>query len=127
MAREARKGGEKMRLNHSRYLDYGAKAVGDRAYEQAKSTPTAKQKRFFKKLFAMCKENGIDPSTGRYAVTRVDYAIAIDTLITKLKEKGVNVKGNEKEAAITVHHGVDGYGRFYGHERILIKTEEENE
>ena len=110
-----------MKLNHSRYLDYGAKAVGDRAYERAKSTPTAKQKRFFKKLFAMCKENGIDPSTGRYAVTRVDYAIAIDTLLKRLQENGVDASGNGKDVVYVLEHGSDRRGRYYTNERIEVK------
>ncbi len=57
------------KLNHSRYLDYYAKDIGDREYEKAKEKPTAKQIKFFKRLYAICKEHGIDSNTGEYAKT----------------------------------------------------------
>jgi hypothetical protein len=124
MEREARKGGEKMKLNHSRYLDYGAKAVGDRAYERAKSTPTAKQIRFYKRLYAMCKEHNVDPRMDRYTRTRMDYAMAIDALIERLKKHGVDINGNGKDVNYVLTHGSDRRGRYYTRERVVIKDAE---
>jgi hypothetical protein len=113
-----------MRLNHSRYLDYGAKAVGDRAYERAKSTPTAKQIRFYKRLYAMCKEHNVDPRMDRYARTRMDYAMAIDALIERLKKHGVDIEGSDKNVTFVVSHGADRRGRYYTRERVVIKDAE---
>ncbi len=107
-------------LNHSRYLDYGAKDVGDYAYRRAKETPTAKQIKFYKKLYAMCKENEIDTDIGLYTRTRGDYAVAIDKLIGRLQEHGVDVKGNGKNATLVLHHHVDRHGRYRTDERIEI-------
>jgi len=115
----------KRALNHSRYLDYYAKDVGDNAYHKAKQTPTAKQVRFYKRLFAMCKEHGLDTDTGGYARTRVEVGWAIDKLLERLKEHGVDVNGNDKEATYVLEVGVDRRGRSYAHERIEIADEPE--
>lgn len=111
-------------LNHSRYLDYYARDIGERAYRRAKETPTAKQVKFYKKLYALCKENGIDPKTGGFTHSRVEYAMAIDTLLERLKEHGIDIHGNGKDAAYVLSHGVDRRGRYYTHERIDIKNKE---
>ena len=61
------------RLNHSRYLDYGARDVGDFAVQRAKETPTAKQRKFYNRLYSMCKSNGINTNTGNYTRIRGDF------------------------------------------------------
>jgi hypothetical protein len=109
------------KLNHSRYIDVYARDIGDREYNRAKQTPTAKQIKFYKKLYAMCKENGVDTDTGEYTKTRGDYALAIDSLINRLEEKGIDVKGNGKDATLVLSHGSDRRGRYYTNERIVIK------
>ena len=109
------------RLNHSRHLDYYAKDVGNRAYWRAKETPTAKQVKFFKQLYAMCKENNVDPALDEYARTRVEFAMAIDTLLERLKEVGVDVEGNGKEAHYVMTHKPDRRGRYWTNERIEVE------
>lgn len=113
----------KRQLNHSRYLDYYAKDIGDSAYQKAKQTPTAKQVRFYKRLYAMCKENEIDTDTGEYARTRVEIGWAIDKLLERLKENGVDVNGNGKDATYVLEIGEDRRGRSYAHERIEVSDE----
>ena len=85
------------KLNHSRHMDIYAKDIGDGAYHSAKRTPTSKQVKFYKKLYAMCKEHNVDSDVGFWAKTRVDYARAIDILLERLLDKGVDVKGNGKK------------------------------
>lgn len=106
-------------LNHSRYLDYYAKDVGDNAYNRAKQTPTAKQVRFYKKLYAMCKENNIDPVT-KHKHTRMGYAMAIDKLLNRLQEHGVDVSGNGKDAKYVLTVGEDRRRRTCTGEHIEI-------
>lgn len=113
------------RLNHSRYLDYGARKTGEYAYERAKRTPTHKQIKFYKRLYAMCKEHGVSTDTGFYTKTRVDYALAIDKLIKRLQEKGVDVQGNNKNAGLLLIHGTESDGTHYNKERIVITDEKE--
>ncbi len=111
----------KKQLSHSRYLDIYAKDIGDSTYRRAKRTPTAKQVKFYKKLYAMCKEHNIDTNTGEYTKTRVEYAMAIDKLICRLQEHGVDVKGNDKEATYVLEHGPDRRGRYYTDESIRMR------
>jgi hypothetical protein len=110
-------------LNHSRYIDNGAKRIGDRAYHRAKETPTAKQVRFYKRLYAMCKENGIDTDTGKYTRTRMDYAMAIDMLIERLKEHGIDVSGNNKDETYVLERRENRYGEDYVNERIKVTVD----
>ena len=110
-----------MRLNHSRHLDYYARDVADSAYETAKQTPTAKQVSFFNKLYAMCKANEVDTDVGYYAKTRMDYARAIDELLSRLQENGIDVKGNNKQADYVIKVGEDHRGRAYAKERIDVR------
>jgi len=110
-------------LNHSRHIDIYAKDIGDKAYRDAKTTPTAKQIKFYKKLYALCKENGIDTKTGEYTRTRVEYALAIDKLIERLKANGIDVNGNGKEATYVLTVGSDRRGRDYVNERIEVHSE----
>lgn len=111
------------KLNHSRYLDYGAKATGEYAYERAKHTPTHKQKKFYYRLYAMCKEHEIDTDVGFYTVTRADYALAIDKLIKRLQEKGIDVKGNGKNAGLMLSFTTRLDGTPVARERIIISDE----
>ena len=109
--------------SHSRYLDYYANDVGNRAYWRAKETPTTKQIKFYKQLYAMCKENDIDTSTGDYTRTRADYAMAIDRLLERLQEAGIDVQGNGKEASYVLKVGEDRRRRLYVGERIEVREE----
>ena len=113
-------------MNHSRYLDYYAKDIGDNAYNRAKLTPTAKQIKFYKQLYAMCKANGLECTT-EHAHTRSGYAMAIDKLIQRLKESGINIGGNGKEADYVLEVGEDRRGRYYANERIRVGEEGEKE
>lgn len=108
------------KLNHSRYLDYGARKTGKYAYEDAKHTPTHKQKKFYYQLYAMCKEHGVDTDIGFYTVSRADYALAIDRLIKRLQEKGVDIKGNNKNAGLLLIDTVEPDGSHYMAQRIVI-------
>ncbi|HHW80408.1 MAG TPA: hypothetical protein GX746_01725 [Bacteroidales bacterium] len=108
------------KLNHSRYLDYGAKMTGEYAYERAKHTPTHKQKKFYYRLYAMCKEHEVDTDVGFYTKTRADYALAIDKLIKRLQEKGVDVKGNGKNAGLMLINNTRLDGTYAIKQRIII-------
>ena len=111
--------------SHSRYLDYGSRGSGYAAYQQAKQTPTDKQKRFFRQLCAMCRENGLDPSVGHAVSSRSDYGMAIDKLIARLQEAGIDVRGNGKKADYVLTVGEDKYtGSSYAHESIQIREDE---
>jgi len=112
------------KASHSRYLDYGARSTGYGAYQQAKHTPTVKQTRFFKQLCAMCRENGLDPSVGHAVSSRSDYGMAIDKLIARLQEAGVDMRGNGKKADYILAVGEDKYtGSSYAHESIRIRED----
>lgn len=114
-------------LSHSRYLDYGARDIGDRAVQQARSTPTAKQVRFFKRLCVMCRENGIDTAIGHGTRTRADMAMAIDKLLARLQEAGIDVNGNGKSAEYVLTVGSDRRGRYYVDEKIRVDEAGEKE
>lgn len=112
------------KASHSRYLDYGSRSTGYSAYQQAKHTPTVKQARFFKQLCAMCRENGLDPSVGHAVSSRSDYGMAIDKLIARLQEAGIDVRGNGKKADYVLTVGEDKYtGSDYAHESIRVRDE----
>jgi len=108
------------KLNHSRYIDKYARDTGDRAYWKAKRTPTAKQIKFYRWLYAKCKENGVETDTGEYTKTRAEYAFAIDKLITRLQENGIDVRGNDKMARRVLHDVVDRRGRRHIRDSIEI-------
>lgn len=112
-------------LNHSRYIDNGARDIADNIYYKAKMTPTAKQIKFYKKLYAMCKDNNIDAIT-KHEHTRMGYARAIDELIDRLNEHGVNVNGNGETADYVLVVGEDRRRRYFARECILVKAEGEN-
>ena len=109
----------KQKLNHNRQLDY-YRRVGERAVETAQATPTHKQVKFVRKLFAMCRENGVDTATGERMKTRVEYAMMIDTLLARLQAAGVDVWGNGKEAVYVVSIGEDGCGGYKHTARIVV-------
>lgn len=108
----------KSKLNHSRYLDYGAKGVGIAAQGAAESTPTHKQRQYVKRLCIMCKEQGLNPHVGQAIQTRGEYSDAIDTLVTQLKEAGVEMPESKDFARVLfVGTGLDG--KEYAYEKIV--------
>ena len=58
---------------------------------------------------------------GYYAKTRMDYARAIDELLSRLQENGIDVKGNNKKADYVVEVGEDRRGRVYAKGRIDVR------
>ena len=110
----------------NRYLDFSSK-IGEIEYEKAKHTPTEKQKKFYRDLVIRCNQNGIDKNMNYPVITRLDYAHAIDTLIGRLKEKGIETSGKRKNASGVLVIGEDKMGRLQTRERIEIEKEEEVE
>lgn len=109
------------KLNHNRYLGY-EKVRAQKEYEREKSIPTVKQKKFYISLVMKCKENGIDHVTHR-VYTRGEYALAIDKLIKRLQEAGVDVKGNGKKATLVLNHKTDSRNNSYmTTERIVVEN-----
>ena len=107
---------------HNRYLGH-ERVRSDSEYEYERSRPTHKQKSFFKGLIMMCKENNIDCNTGR-TQTRGEYAMAIDKLIKRLEEAGVDVKGNGKSATLVLNHKADARNNEYlTSERIVVEDD----
>jgi hypothetical protein len=51
----------------------------------------------------------------------MDYARAIDELLSRLQENGIDVKGNNKKADYVVEVGEDRRGRAYAKERIDVR------
>jgi len=113
------------KLNHSRHIDYYAKDISNNIYWSVKKKPTAKQIKFYNKLYALCKKNNVDTKTDRYTVTRSEYAENIDILLNRLIEAGVDVNGNEKEVRFCMKIGEDRRGRFYAREGLEIVNNEE--
>lgn len=110
------------RLNHNRYLG-SEKVVSEREYEREKSKPTVKQKKFYTSLKIRCEENGIDTNVGR-VWSRGEYSLAIDKLIQRLSEAGIDIKGNGKTATLVLHHKPDARGdQYMTTERIVITDE----
>lgn len=110
----------KQPLNHNRHLDY-YRRVGERAVETAQATPTNKQVRFCRKLFALCRENGLDTATGEPLRTRMDYALVIDKLLFRLQAAGVDIKGNGKQAGYVYAIAPDRNGNYRGTARIVVE------
>lgn len=52
--------------------------------------PTEKQKSFLKALFAVCNDHDIPKETCISLRTRADYSRAIQVLIARLKNAGIN-------------------------------------
>ena len=91
--------------DHNRYLGF-ERVRSQSEFENERSQPTFKQKKFFKRLVMLCKENDVDYTTGR-TQSRVEYAIAIDKLKERLDEAGINVGGNNKQSMIVLSHKTD--------------------
>lgn len=108
-------------LNHSRKIEYYARDVADDVYHAAKHKPTAKQMKFYKRLYALCKEHGVDPKVGDYTRTRTDYAVAIDVLLERLQDHGVDVKGNGKQATYVMELKEDRHRRLTATEHIDVE------
>lgn len=108
------------KLNHNRYLGF-ENVRSQSEYEHEKNLPSVKQKKFFTRLIMRCKENGIDCNTGR-THTRGEYALAIDKLLKRLQEAGIDVKGNGKTATLVLTHKTDARNNEYmTTERIVIE------
>ena len=111
----------KQNLQHNRRIGYKAKYAADAEYERLRSTPTAKQLKFFKKLWYLCKENGIEVKLERYETrTRMYLSQTIDKLIQLLNENGVEIHGNGKTAYGVISHAPYGVG-YRSTERIVVE------
>ncbi len=66
--------------------DLGWRSKDGHFYEmmRLKSTPTAKQKKYFKYLAIRCKEEGINPKILSHNATRDEYSRAIDGMVKAL-------------------------------------------
>lgn len=98
------------KLNSSRTLDVYAKDQAHDIHSKEREFPTSRQRKFFKRLYAMCKENNLDPQIGRHLETRAEYGMAIDKLLAILQENGVDVSGNNEDAAYLLKVGEDRHG-----------------
>lgn len=112
------------KLNHSRHIDYFAKDISNNEYWKTKKKPTHKQIKFYNQLYAICKENNVDTKTDRYTVTRVDYSENISTLISRLKEAGIEIGTDEKNVRVYALIGEDRRGRMYVREGVDIETDD---
>jgi len=108
------------KLNHSRYIDNGARDIGQYAYEDSRNAPTQKQKKFFNVLQELCRVNNVDSGITWYIKTRPEYADAIDRMIKALQAAGVEVHGNDKEATYVASVYEDYRGRLTVQEDIVI-------
>lgn len=109
------------KFNHNRYLGH-EKIRSQAEYEEEKSIPTFKQKKFFTKLIMLCKENGLNCDTGR-TQSRGEYSSAIDKLLKRLQEAGVNTNGNGKEGTLVLSHKPDARNNEYiTTERIVVEN-----
>lgn len=109
------------KLNHSRYIDNGAKDIAEELYKDARTRPTVKQVNFFKKLQQMCRENDIDSTVTWKMQTRQDYAVAIDRMIYVLQKAGFDMHGNGKSATYSAKIYEDYRRRLCINERISIE------
>lgn len=110
------------KLNHSRYIDNGAKDIGNETYDYYKNLATVKQVKFFNALQKMCRENNVTPDIKVSVKTRSEYAYAIDKMIYALNQAGIKVKGNGKQADVVLTVGEDERGRMYTREDIVFKN-----
>lgn len=97
---------------HSHYGSYSKNRYYD-ALKTSKNTPTAKQKKFFAALCAMCTEHGIDAGCGHPLNNRVDYASGINLLLERLQHHGVDVHGNGVSYGVKYTTGTDSRGRDF--------------
>lgn len=54
--------------------------------------PTEKQKKFLARLSALCTENGLSAKVGHTLSNRIEYSKAIEILVLRLHNAGVEVK-----------------------------------
>ena len=111
------------KLNHSRYIDNGAKDIADDIYWNQHNLATAKQIRFFNSLQKMCRENNVSPDIKTSVKTRAEYAYAIDKMIYALSQSGIKVNGNGKQADVVLRVGEDEKGRMYAREEIVFRNQ----
>ena len=78
------------KLNHSRNLDLFAREVGEASVEFEQGRPTSRQRKYFGYLYAVCRENGVDPKM-EHLSGRMDYAVGINTLLSRLRAAGADV------------------------------------
>lgn len=112
----------------SRYNSHYGSYSKNRYYDEIarlKITPTAKQIKFAKSLFAMCKENDVDAKLGYPLMTIGDYATAIGTLLKRLQDAGVDVHGNGKQFSRCIEVGIDDRGKDYVKEFLKEDSNEE--
>lgn len=85
------------KLKHNRNLNYSQKSMYNvMGYECRK--PTEKQIKYFLRLKYVCKDNNIDNTFVREPKSREDFCLAIDELLYRLKEKGIDLsKGKQNE------------------------------
>lgn len=109
----------------NRVITNNSKYAADVEYERLRRTPTAKQLKFFKKLWYMCKENGIEVKLERYETrTRMYLSQTIDKLIQLLNENGVEIHGNGKTAHSVISYMPCGTG-YRSTERIVVEENDE--
>jgi len=108
------------RYKHNRYMDYGAKYESRGIYEREKSTPTDKQKTFFRKLCAMCKEHDVPVELGYSVGTRAGMAMGIGDLLKVLKEAGADVYVPDVKARSVLLLEESGDGQLHVNERIEL-------
>ena len=75
------------RSYHNRKMGFGAYEVGVACSANAFMQPTSAQRKFYLKLYAMCKQNGLEVS--KSGKTRVSYSKAIDEMILRLNQAAV--------------------------------------
>lgn len=114
------------KLNHSRYIDNGAEDISNRVYEGVRTQPTFKQVKFYNSLYGKCKDNSIDATTN-HPHSRAGYARAIDVLLHRLQEAGIDVYENNKDAKYVLMLGEDKKGRLTTKERIVVEEVEDTE
>lgn len=95
---------------HSHYGSYSKNRYYD-DLKTEKNKPTAKQKKFHAQLCAICNANGIDAGCGHPLRVRYDYSSAINILLERLQNAGVDVHGNGKQFTKSVEIGMDDRGK----------------
>lgn len=81
----------------NRTMNFAASSVGSFAYLNAAARPTVKQKAFYNKLYAQCKQANLP--TCRHNGDRRSYAYAISNMLNTLKEAEKSTVTDKKEEA----------------------------
>ncbi len=113
------------KLNHSRNLNYYGPGM-DRLVEKECRKPTQKQIRFYSRLRHMCDENGIDKTLLSEPRTRASFTIAINTLIERLKDNGVEIHSQQKDVEVIYTMPDSKTLGAPSKERIIVKEEKED-